>query len=67
MEISESQAVEIAKQACAERGIRRHEPYRAKRGWLRWTVMMPSNVRGGNAVIYVSKKDGQAKVRYYER
>ena len=67
MDVSESKAVEIAKRACAARGIPWREPYRAKKGWLRWTVFTPSEVRGGNAVIYISKKDGRAKVRHYER
>lgn len=67
MEITESQVVEIAKDACAERAIPWREPYSVKKGWRGWTVSMPSNVRGGNALIKVSKKGGQAKVRYYRR
>jgi hypothetical protein len=67
MELTAREVVEIAKVACAERKIDWREPYTVKRGWRNWTVLMPSNVRGGNAVIYVSKKTGQPKVRFYNR
>jgi hypothetical protein len=67
VEISESEAVRIAKQACAEKSLRWREPYRVKTGWRSWTILMPSNVLGGNAVISVSKNSGEAKVRYYAR
>ena len=66
-EISEAEAVRIAEEACVERGIAWREPYRVKRGWRSWSVRMPSNMRGGNAVIAVSRKTGQAKVRFYAR
>lgn len=67
MEIPESEVVKIAQQACHDRSIQWREPYRVKEKWRSWRVDMPSNQRGGNAVIYVSKKSREAKVRYYPR
>jgi len=67
MNLTEVAVVEVARAACAERGIPWREPYRAKKGWRNWTVRMPSDVRGGNAIIYVAKRTGTAKIRYYPR
>lgn len=64
---SESDAVEIAREECARRGIAWREPYSVKRGWRWWQVLTPANVRGGNSVIYVSRTTGEAKVRRYNR
>jgi hypothetical protein len=67
MEMSESEVVTIAKEACIERGIRWREPYAFRRRWRSWFVLIPLNVRGGNAVIRVSKATGEARIRYYGR
>jgi len=66
-DISELEAVRIAQEACANRGIVWREPYSVSKRWRTWQVLMPSNQRGGNAVIYISRKDGSAKVRFYDR
>jgi hypothetical protein len=59
--------VRIAQDACAERGIAWREPHRAKKGWRNWRVWMPSDRRGGNAVVIVSRASGTAKVHFYAR
>jgi hypothetical protein len=56
-----------AQRACADRGIEWRGLHGVKEMWPAWRVDMPSNRRGGNAVIYVSKKIRKAKVRYYPR
>jgi hypothetical protein len=65
--IPESEAVRIAHQALAERGIEWDEPHRVKKGWRNWRILTPSNRRGGNSEIKVSRKTGAAKVRRYVR
>jgi hypothetical protein len=67
MELSESEVVAIAKEACLDQVIRWREPYSVRQRWRSWRVLMPSNIRGGNAAISVSKKSGEAKIRYYGR
>lgn len=66
-EISEADAVRIAQEECARRGIDWREPYKITKGWRRWQVSMPSNQRGGNATIFVSRTTGVVKMRYYAR
>lgn len=67
MEMSETQVVRIAQDALSERALPWREPYSVKKGWRWWRVMTPSDRRGGNSVIYVHRRTGEAKVRYYDR
>jgi hypothetical protein len=67
VEMSETEVVRIAQQACAERDLPWLEPYRVKRGWRWWKVMTPSKRKGGNSIIYVHRRTGTAKVRHYDR
>ena len=63
---SETDALRIAQEACARRGLTWRDPA-IKRGWFRWQILNPSGQRGGNAVVYVRRKDGLTKVRFYDR
>ena len=65
--VTEADAVRIAQEACAERGIAWREPYRINRGWRNWRVWMPSDQRGGNATVIISRISGEAKVHFYAR
>lgn len=65
--MTESDAVRIAQRACAERRIRWEEPYRATRGLRSWRILMPSDRRGGNTMILVSRTSGIARVHRYGR
>jgi len=67
VEISEPEAVRIAWEECARHSIPWREPYSVRKRWRSWRVQAPSDRRGGHAVIYVSRKHGSAKVRYYAR
>ena len=66
-EVSDVEALRVAQEECGRRGIPWREPYRVKKGWRWWTVQMPSNQRGGNAIVLVSRKTGKVKMRYYRR
>jgi hypothetical protein len=61
VEISEPEAVRIAQEECARRGIPWREPYSVRKRWPTWQVDAPSDRRGGNAVIYVSRKHGSSR------
>jgi hypothetical protein len=66
-EISEIDAVRLAQQECQRLGIVWREPYSVKRGWRRWQIRTPSNIRGGNTTIFISRENGDTKVRHYIR
>ncbi len=66
-EVSEEAAVRIAQEECLRRGIPWREPFTCKKGWRTWEVRMPSNQRGGNATILVSRTTGEVKIRHYAR
>jgi hypothetical protein len=66
-EISATDAVQIAQDECGKQGIPWREPHSVKEKSDSWEVRTPSNVRGGNATILVSKATGVPKIRYYER
>jgi predicted DNA binding protein len=66
-EMTDAEAVRIAQEACNRRSIQWREPRSVKQGWRWWTVMTPSNLRGGNAIISISRTTGQVKVRFYTR
>lgn len=63
---TEEEALRIAREECERRGLTWRHPT-VKRGWRRWTVMTPGGQRGGNAVIFVSRRDGATRVRFYNR
>jgi hypothetical protein len=63
---SETEALRIAQEACVQRRLPWRDPA-IKKGWIRWQISSPSGQRGGNAVIYVRRKDGVIRVRFYER
>jgi hypothetical protein len=65
--VTESDAVRIAQEECSRLGIEWRDPYPVKKGWRRWRVYMPSDVKGGNATILVSRTTGVVRVRYYDR
>jgi hypothetical protein len=67
MEIPEAEVLRIAQQALADRGLPWREPHTLRKGWRRWMVSSPSNIRGGNATVFVHRRTGEAKVRYYDR
>jgi len=64
---SESDALRIAQEVCAQHEIPWLEPHTVTRGWRWWRVRTPSDQRGGNAIILVSRKTGIARVRRYSR
>jgi predicted DNA binding protein len=66
-EMTDAEAVRIAQEACSRHNIEWREPHSVKKGWRWWTVMTPSNRRGGNAVIFISRTTGKVKVRFYTR
>jgi hypothetical protein len=66
-QMSEADVLQIAREALVHAGLTWREPYRLKRGWRHWRVLTPSDVKGGNAVVYVNKASGEAKVRHYAR
>ena len=66
-EMTDAEAVRIAQEACSRNNIEWREPHSVKKGWRWWTVMTPSNRRGGNAVIAISRTTGKVKVRFYTR
>jgi hypothetical protein len=63
---TEADALRLAEDECARRHLAWDHP-RVKRGWLRWRVYTPSDRRGGNTVVYVSRKNGSVRVRHYRR
>ena len=63
---SEAEALRIAEEACVQRDLPWRDPA-IKKGWFRWQILAPSGQRGGNAVVYVRRKDGLTKVRFYNR
>jgi hypothetical protein len=63
---SEMEALRMAQEACVRQGLPWRDPA-IKKGWRRWQILTPSGQRGGNAVVYVRRKDGLTKVRSYER
>jgi hypothetical protein len=65
--ISESEAVQIAQRACADRNIEWEEPYRAYKGLRSWRILTPSDRRGGNTMILVSRKSGTVRLHRYGR
>jgi hypothetical protein len=66
-DITESEAIGIANKALGERGLTWKEPHRIKKGLRNWRIDTPSNQRGGNSTIIVSRRTGAAKVRHYVR
>jgi hypothetical protein len=63
--ISESEAVRIAQQACADQHIRWEEPHRTTKGLRSWRILTPSDRRGGNTMIIVSRKSGMVRLHRY--
>jgi len=63
---TEAEALEIAKQECVLRGLTWRDPM-VRRGWRWWRIWTPGGQRGGNAIVYVARRDGTTKVRYYDR
>jgi hypothetical protein len=66
-EVSRADAERIARDECARCGIVWREPFSIKRGWRNWQIRTPSNRRGGNALILVSRQDGSARARFFAR
>jgi hypothetical protein len=63
---TEEEALRIAQDECVRLGLPWRDPT-VKRGWRRWRVYTPSGRRGGNAVVYIARKDGASRVRKYDR
>jgi hypothetical protein len=63
---TEAEALRLAQHECERLDLRWGEPT-VKRGWRWWRIHTPGSRRGGNAVVYVSRKDGSTKVRRYAR
>ena len=66
-DISEDEALRIAKDACATAEVPWREPYSIRRGLRAWQVRTPSNRRGGNTTILVSRSTGEVTIRRYSR
>jgi len=67
MDMTETDVVRIAQEALAQRSLQWLEPYTVRKGWRWWTVMTPSNRKGGNSIVSVHRRTGEAKVRHYDR
>ena len=66
-EMSETTAIRIAQEECLRKGIEWREPYAVRKRWRSWEVRMPSDRRGGNATIRISRTSGQVKIRFFPR
>jgi hypothetical protein len=65
--LSEQHVLALAKAECEQRGIPWQEPVSVARHWRRWLVRVPADIRGGNAVVEVSRRTGAVRLRYYDR
>jgi predicted DNA binding protein len=65
--MTDAEALRIAQEACRRHNIEWREPHSVKKGWRWWTVTTPSDRRGGNAVITISRRTGRVKVGFYTR
>lgn len=60
------EALRIAEEECVRRSLPWSDPH-VRRGWRSWKVWTPAGQKGGNAIVYVSKRDGSTKVRHFDR
>jgi hypothetical protein len=63
---TEEEALCIAQDECVRLGLPWRDPI-VKRGWRWWRVCTPGGQRGGNAVVFIARKDGATRVRKYNR
>jgi hypothetical protein len=63
---TEADALRVAEAECVRLHLSWDRP-KVIRGWRRWRVYTPGRRRGGNTVVYVSRKNGTVRVRRYER
>jgi hypothetical protein len=63
---TEQEALRIAQSDCIRLSLPWRDPI-VKRGWRWWRVYTSGGQRGGNAVVFIARKDGASRVRKYDR
>jgi hypothetical protein len=66
-ELSEADVVRIARDECTRCGLPWREPYSVRKGWRYWRVLTPSNIRGGNTLVVISRTTREVRIRHYPR